>query len=115
MLGIAILPPLSEIIYEDLTFVSWQDRYPKHVKRKLSRWIKGYIQQRINYKGALKSILLTKVNLAYTSQFCPNCGKINADFNASCNVKARKNIKEITIYTPYKQVKEILLKRIQVS
>jgi len=63
----------SEIIYEDLTFVSWQDRYPKHVKRKLSRWIKGYIQQRINYKGALKNILLTKVNPAYTSQFCYKC------------------------------------------
>ena len=115
----------SEIIYEDLSFVSWTDRYPKHVKRKLSRWIKGYIQQRINYKASLKDIIITKVNPAYTSKFCHkcgalgkrsnemfecfNCGRIHADFNASCNIKGRKNIKEITVYTPYKKVKEILI------
>lgn len=115
----------SEIIFEDLSFVNWTDRYPKHVKRKLSRWIKGYIQERINYKASLEGIMITEVNPAYTSQFChkcgalgkrsnevfecSNCGKIHADFNASCNIKARKNIKEITVYTPYKKVKEILI------
>ena len=115
----------SEIIFEDLSFVNWTDRYPRHVKRKLSRWIKGYIQERINYKASLKNIIITKVNPAYTSQFCYKCGalgkrsnemfecsmcgKIHADFNASCNIKARKDIKEITVYTPYKKVREILI------
>ncbi len=117
----------SEIVFEDLSFVSWKDRYPKHVKRKLSRWIKGYIQERINYKAALKNIALTKINPAYTSQFChkcgtfgkrsgeifecQSCGRIQADFNASCNIKSRKDISEISLYTPYKQVKEIMMRK----
>ena len=32
--------------------------------------------------------------------------KIDADFNASINIKNRKSIEEIDIYTSYKQVKE---------
>lgn len=38
----------KEIVMENLDFVKWQDRYPKSVKRKLSRWI--------NYQDGLKDI-----------------------------------------------------------
>lgn len=117
----------TEIVLEDLSFVNWNDKFPKHIRRKLSRWIKGYIEERIEYKCSLNKIVITKVNAAYTSQFCskcgsfgkrtnetftcPNCGNIDADYNGSVNIKNRKDDKEINIYTPHKEVKEILLKR----
>jgi len=118
----------SEIVVEDLTFVSWEKKFPKHIKRKLSSWIKGYINERLNYKANLNSVLVTKINPAYTSQICSicgafgervgevfkcaNCGKIHADTNAGINIKNRKYDKEITLYTPYKKVKKILEDRI---
>ena len=40
---------------------------------------------------------------------------MDADYNASCNIGDRKNDIEITLYTPYKKVKEILLKRYNLS
>jgi len=117
----------SELIMEDLSFVSWEDKFPAHIKRKLSRWIKGYIRERLNYKSNLNNIDQVIVNAAYTSQVChkcgrfgvrnnevftcPSCGSMDADYNASKNIEARKEDKEITLYTPYKKVKEILIKR----
>lgn len=118
----------TEVVIEDLTFVSWDKKFPAHVKRKLSRWIKGYIQERISYKCSLNCITETKVNAAYTSLvchncgkfgerkgeifLCPSCGKMDADLNASENIKLRKYDKEINLYTPYKKVKEILINRL---
>jgi transposase len=117
----------SELVSEDLSFVSWTDKYPKHVKRILSRWIKGYIRERLEFKCEEYSIKYTLVNAAYTSQICSKCerfgkrknetfdcltcGKMHADLNASVNIKQRKNDKKITLFTPYKQVKKILEER----
>lgn len=117
----------SELITEDLSFVSWKNKFPAHIKRKPSRWIKGYIRERLNYKSKLNNIDQVIVNAAYTSQVChkcgrfgvrnnevftcPSCGSIDADYNASKNIEARKEDEEITLYTPYKEVKEILIKR----
>ena len=40
---------------------------------------------------------------------CLNCGyKADADYNGSVNVRGRRSIPEINIYTPYRKVKEIL-------
>lgn len=113
---------------ENLDFVSWDDRYPKSVKRKLSRWIKGYIRDRLEYKFKLSSIEFKYINPAYTSQICSkcgrfgirnvdlftcdNCGEIHADINASKNILERKYDKEIKMFTSYKKVKEILESRI---
>lgn len=120
----------SELIVENLDFVSWTNKYPQHIKRKLSRWIKGYVQKRLEYKCALRGIKLTKVNPAYTSKIChkcgafgerngsvficANCGTMNADYNASVNIKFRKYDKEITLYTTCKKVEQILQNRYNV-
>ena len=109
----------TEIVVEDLTFVSYYKDYPAHIKRKLSRWIKCYIEERLGYKCELNGITKTLVNPAYTSQVCHKCGQFgvrdkevfkcsgcgsfDADYNASNNIKLRKYNKEITLYTPYEK------------
>ena len=74
-----------------------------------------------------------QVNPAYTSQTCPSCGFVDAsnrcnhnkdqfvcqhckteghsDVFAAINLKARYFDREITRYTPYREVKKILLER----
>ena len=119
----------KEIVMENLDFVSWNDKYPKDVNRKLSRWIKGYIRSRLEYKCKLNDIKFTYINPAYTSQICNKCGRfgvrdgdsfvceycgeIHADINASKNILERKYDKEIKMYTGYKKVKEILENRVK--
>ena len=96
-------------------------------------WCKGVLDERLEYIPSLHGVKTEKVNAAYTSQFCaecgaqlterkgthneigvcPNCGEINANTNAAKNIKARLKDKEITLYTPHKKVKEILLRRYQ--
>ena len=117
---------VQEIVREDL---SWPNK--KRKKRNLSRkqrnrfstWSKGTLLERLSVKLTEKRITETIINPAYTSQVCCKCnhlgsrnGKvfkcsncnisIDADFNASINIKKRKFIEEINIYTPYKQVKK---------
>jgi IS605 OrfB family transposase len=117
-----------EIVMEQLDFVNWNGKYPKSVKRKLSRWIKGYIRERLEYKCDYNNIKYTYVNPAYTSKVCskcgefgirkgdiftcPKCGEINADYNASTNILNRKYDKEISLYTNHKKVKMILENRV---
>ena len=122
-----IMEKPSMIISEDLSFVSWKDKFPKHIKRKLSRWIKGYVKERIEFKCKVWGVEYQLVNAAYTSQICHKCGKfgtrkldnfecpshgkIHADINAGNNIKQRKNDHEIKRFTPYKEVKKILKER----
>ncbi len=118
----------SKIGGENLTFVSWDDKYPKHIRRKLSRWIKGYIDERLSFKCDVNGIEYEYVNPAYTSQECHKCGCLgkrgtqekfvceicgtfHADENAAKVIKKRLYDKDITLYTPYKKVKEIIEKR----
>lgn len=117
----------TEIVLENLDFQSFNKKLPKHIKRKLCRWIKGYIEQRLEYIATLRQIKVSMINPAYTSQVChkcgalgirynkkfkcENCGIMDADYNAACNIKIRKFDSEITLYTPYKKVKQIILSR----
>ena len=117
---------VQEIVREDLSW-SNKKRKKRNVSRKqqnrFSTWSKGLLLERLSVKLAEKGIIETIVNPAYTSQVCCKCnhlgsrnGKvfkcsncnisIDADFNASINIKKRKFIEEINIYTPYKQVKK---------
>ncbi|MEG1411422.1 MAG: transposase [Terrisporobacter sp.] len=118
----------KEIVMENLDFVNWNNKYSKSVKRKLSRWIKGYIRERLEYKCDYNNIKYTYINPAYTSKVCSicgqfgernsdvfkcsNCGNLHADINASKNILNRKYDKVISLYTKYSKVKEILEKRI---
>ena len=119
---------IQEIVREDLNWSSKKrKRNKKNVSRKqqnrFSTWSKGVLLERLSIKLAEKGIKETIVNPAYTSQICCKCnhlgsrnGKefkcsncnlsIDADFNASINIKKRKFIKEIDIDTPYKEVKK---------
>nr|WP_276575968.1 transposase [Oceanirhabdus seepicola] len=114
----------KEIVMEHLDFVNWSGKYPESVKRKLSRWIKGYIRERLEYKCNYNNIKYTYINPAYTSKVCnkcssfgirkgdiftcPKCGEIHADINASVNILDRKDDKEISLYTNYRIAKKIL-------
>lgn len=117
---------------EDLSFVNYMSPYKgRKFNRKMSYWLKGYIDERLEYIGTRMNCKIQKVNAAYTSQFCaecgakltsrtgkhheigdcPNCGEINANTNASKNIEDRLTDKEIDLYTPYKKVKQILENR----
>lgn len=117
----------TTVICERIDFASWYKKMSKAQKRKLARWLKGYIQERLEYVCSLRQIKIIEVNPAYTSQIChkcgsfgdrngkvfkcPHCGTMDADINAGHNIKDRYYDKEISLYTPYKKVKEILLNR----
>ena len=114
---------LKEIVREDLNWVSKKRNISRKQQNRFSTWSKGVLLEQLALKLTEKGIKETIVNPAYTSQVCCKCnhlgsrnGKefkcsncnisIDADFNASINIKKRKYIKEINIYTPYKQVKK---------
>ena len=114
---------LKEIVREDLNWNSKKKNVCRKQQNRFSTWSKGILLERLSLKLTEKGIKETIVNPAYTSQVCCKCnhlgirnGKefkcsncnssIDADFNASINIKKRKYIEEINIYTPYKQVKK---------
>jgi IS605 OrfB family transposase len=103
------------------------------IRRNLNSWTKGKLDDRIEYICSIYGIETVKVNPAYTSQFCPycgakldertgehkevahcpNCGTLNANTSAAIVIRDRIDDPDITIYTPYKKVKEIMLIRYQ--
>ncbi|MEG2365000.1 MAG: zinc ribbon domain-containing protein [Terrisporobacter sp.] len=121
----------KEIVMENLDFVNWNGTYPKSVKRKLSRWIKGYIKMRIEYKCDYNNIIYTYINPAYTSKVCnicgsfgkrdndvftcKVCGELHSDINASKNILNRKYDEEISLYTKFTKVKSILENRLSLN
>ena len=114
---------IEEIVREDLNWSSKKKNISRKQRNRFSTWSKGLLLERLSVKLAEKGIKETIVNPAYTSQICCKCnhlgnrkGKefkcsncnlsIDADFNASINIKKRKFISEINIDTPYKEVKK---------
>ena len=114
---------IEEIVREDLTWSSKKKNVSRKQQNRFFTWSKGVLLERLSIKLTEKGIKETVVNPAYTSQVCCKCnhlgdrkGKefkclncnisIDADFNASINIKKRKFIEEIDIYTPYKEVKK---------
>ena len=114
---------VKEIVREDLNWSSKKKNVSRKQQNRFSTWSKGVLLERLCVKLAEKGIKETIVNPAYTSQVCCKCnhlgirkGKefkcsncnlsIDADFNASINIKKRKFISEINIDTPYKEVKK---------
>lgn len=113
----------TEIIKEDLTWETYKNKKKKGFRNQIKRWEKGIIDKSIEWKALQKNIKITNINPAYTSQIChicdkfgnrdgetfacPHCGnKMDADVNAAHNIRKRKNIKEINLYTNTKKVKQ---------
>ena len=119
----------KEVVKEDLSFVSkGKSLRGAKYNRKMTQWVKGYIDERLEYKLKYNGISILDVNAAYTSQVCSicgsfgkrnnttficrNCGKMDANINASKNILSRKYDDEISKYTKYKEVKKILENRL---
>jgi transposase len=116
---------------EDLVFTNWNKKLTKKVKRYFSSWLKGYLRERIEYKTMLNGVQQVVVNPAYSSQVCHLCGHfgvrkgdkfhcdthgvLDADHNAALNILNRISDTEITVYTPYCKVKDILQERLRLS
>lgn len=119
------------LVTEDLTFSNWMKKLSKKVKRYFSSWLKGYLQKRIDFKIRQNGVLPVVVNPAYSSQVCHLCGyfgtrradkfncaihgEMDADYNAASNHLVRLDDREITVYTPYLKVKQILQGRLRLS
>lgn len=127
----------KKIVKEDLKFTKEKlskkvNNYLAKQRRRLNSWTKGYLDDRLNYICDKYQVKHQDINPAYTSQYCPtcghkflfrkgkhhewsyceNCGWVNANTSAAKNIKNRENDPDITLYTPYKKVKEILDSRI---
>ena len=122
-----------EVVVEQLTFSSpkkGKNRYSKKSRHKMSGWVKGYIQERITFKGYINKIKITEVNAAYTSQVCHKCNhyqgsrskgdRLHCQFcgegvlthsNSAIVVRQRRDDKEINLHTSPKEVEKILLSR----
>jgi IS605 OrfB family transposase len=98
--------------------------------RRLSSWVRGKLNERLSFKALAKGFSHQQVNPAYSSQTCIPCGYVDrknrrgdlfqcqycrhvgdADSIAALNHKSRYFDREITRYTPYREVKRILLER----
>ena len=117
----------TEIVKEDLTWENLNGKSKgKNFNRIINRWEKGYLDSQIEWKSEQRGIKVTNVNPAYTSQIChicdnfgnrdgetfacPHCGnKMDADVNAAHNIRKRKEIEGINIYTSASKVKEYYL------
>jgi putative transposase len=102
----------------------------KVMNRRFSSWLRGEIQDRISFKALVKGFHHEQVNPAYGSQTCPKCDFVDsknriadkftclhcrhediADRVAAENYARRYGDPEISQYTPYREVKTILLDR----
>jgi IS605 OrfB family transposase len=118
------------LVTEDLSSSSFTFKKSKKLNRKLSRWVRGEIQERVEFKALAEGFCHEQVNPAYGSQTCRLCGFVDsknrrgdlfkcchcqhedvADRVAAENYKERYGDQEISRGTPPRQVKTILLKR----
>ncbi len=125
------------IVTEDLTSpIPDKKKYGKNQSRRLSGWVKGTMADALETVSQRRGSSLLVVNAAYTSQMDSRSGALlgqrtgdtfycfdndyaaqvvgvvlDADTNAARNILTRSDDSEISLYTPYKQVKAILLRR----
>lgn len=120
----------SIVVEESLNF-SYPSNLLKTARRYFKIWQKGYIKKRLMETAMLNGVKHETVNPAYISQICHICGRFGirksdkfycdnhgemyAGYNASKNILARYFDKEITLFTPFKKVKEILQERLRLS
>jgi transposase len=100
----------------------------KWFNRRMSSWAKGVLAEALDSVCTQRKARHILVNGAYTSQmdstngllegkrkgdkfYRANGDVLQADHNAALNVLARLNDNEISLFTPYKEVRRILLSR----
>ena len=62
--------PIKEIVVEDLS-ARMKVHFGKKWNRRLSGWMRGYLQERIRYKAKKFGIEVSEVNPAHSSRECP--------------------------------------------
>ena len=117
------------IVAEDLSRpIKGQDR-GRNANRRASAWVKGIIAQALNDVSERRGSSLRLVNAAYTSQvvpgtstlgrrvgdrlYCPHMGGVvwDADHAAAVNILDRDGDPDISLFTSFKQVKQIIQDR----
>ena len=125
----AIVDQAKEVRAEDLSNPITASKRWKKYNRLMSGWAKGSLAEALESVCQARGSCLRLVNCAYTSQMDSNTCRLEgrrvgdkfyhvngdvsqADINASVNINHRGDDTEITLYTPYKEVKKILLYRL---
>lgn len=127
-----VVDKAKTIASENLTSPIKNRDYGKGQNRRLASWVKGTMAEALESVTRRRGSTLILVNCAYTSQTDSRydilLGERNGDWfycfdgvvlpadqnqNAARTILRRKGDKEITLYTPYKEVKRILEARTQ--
>jgi len=125
----SIIDKAKIIAVEDLTSqIKSKKPRSKNQSRRLSAWVKGILSQAINLVSHRRGSTVVLVNAAYTSQidsrnglllgfrsgdkfYCFDGEVLDADQNGAQNTLERIDDPEIKLFTPYKEVKRILIRR----
>ena len=116
------------IVSEDLTSPIASKQQWKRFNRRMSSWAKGTLADALDSVCTQRKAKHVLVNAAYTSQmdssngllqgrrvgdkfYRSNGDVLQADHNAALNVLARLDDCEVTRFTPYREVRRILLAR----
>lgn len=125
----AIVDKAKEVRCEDLSRPFASKHKGKKYNRTMSAWAKGSLAEALNSVTKARGSCLRVVNAAYTSQMDSKTGRLqgrrvgdkfhhvngdvsHADTNAAVNIKQRADDADISLYTPYREVKAILLSRL---
>lgn len=108
--------------------ISSNQKLSRRAKNRLEKWEKGTVADRLTHWSERNKTHICWVSAAYTSQVDHRNGTLlghrsgerfttfdgvvfHADHNAALNVRNRVSDKEITRFTPYKQVQAVLIER----
>ena len=129
----AVVDKADTIACEDLTAHMKSARYRhRDTNRRLNGWVKGVMADTLTSISRRRGSVPALVNPAYTSQtdsrtgllqgrrqgdrfHCIDGAVLDADTNAACNILARLYDDEITLYTPFREVKALLVERTRLS
>jgi len=115
-------------ISEDLSRPIAKKQPWKKYNTRMSTWARGTLAKALESTTKQRKASHVLVNAAYTSQmdsnthllegkregdkfYCANGDVLQADFNAALNLLHRYSDQEITLYTPHREVRRILLAR----
>jgi hypothetical protein len=124
----SLVDKAAVVVSEDLSSPIASKQQWKRFNRRMSSWAKGTLAEALDSVCTQRNAKHVLVNAAYTSQMDSTTGLLQgkrmgdkfyrengdvlqADHNAALNVRARLDDPEISRYTPYRQVRLILLAR----